>query len=157
MSAPLAERIMARVEPDTNGGCWLWTGYTGLRRGVSGYGSINHDGRQYSAHRASYLTFVGPIPDGMIICHRCDVPACVNPAHLFVGTYKDNAADRDQKCRASYNPRRGERSPKAKLSARDIPAIRTSRDPVLVTAKRYGVSTSAVSDIRNGLSWRHVP
>lgn len=151
----LAERILARVEPDTNGGCWLWTG-CGSRTDGTGYGSISHGGRRDGAHRASYRAFVGDIPEGLIVCHRCDVPACVNPAHLFVGTYKDNAADRDRKGRKADNPLREEQVYTAKLSARDIPAIRASEDPVAVTAERYGVSTSAITDVRTGKSWRHV-
>jgi len=151
--APVADRILASIEPDTNGGCWLWLGR--LNR-ENGYGAISIGGRQHAVHRASYVAFVRDIPEGLIVCHKCDVPSCVNPDHLFVGTHKDNAADRDRKGRASCTPRRGEQVNTAKLSARDIPAIRKSRDRVRATARRYGVSPSAITDIRTGKTWRHV-
>jgi len=71
--------------------CWIWKG----TRERKGYGRLNRGGRtgQLLAHRAAYELFIGPIPEGMMVCHRCDVPYCVNPDHLFIGTAKDNAMD----------------------------------------------------------------
>jgi hypothetical protein len=57
--------------------------------------------RNYYAHRVAYELFVGPVPDGMFVCHRCDNPPCCNPAHLFIGTAKDNAVDSSNKERRS--------------------------------------------------------
>lgn len=85
--------LEARVEFDTNGGCWLWAG----KRGPNGYayGAIWCDGKRKTAslHRVAYSVFHGPIPDGMLVLHRCDVRSCLNPAHLFLGTQADNMTD----------------------------------------------------------------
>lgn len=77
---------MSVGEPMT--GCWLWTGAVDKK----GYGQLTHKQKHYAAHRASYAAFKGN-PDGRLVCHHCDQPGCVNPAHLYSGTYSDNRAD----------------------------------------------------------------
>ena len=81
---PWQERLAK--EPD---GCWLWTGSVNN----DGYGQIRHDGRTQRVHRLAWEEVNGPIPAGMAVCHSCDVPACCNPAHLFLGTQLDNVTD----------------------------------------------------------------
>lgn len=85
----LKARIEAYSIPEPNSGCWLWL----ARVSPNGYGSTNVDGRDTGAHRASYLAFNGPIPSGLHVLHRCDVPLCVNPDHLWLGTNADNVRD----------------------------------------------------------------
>lgn len=92
---------MLHVEPEPMSGCWLWTGGVGKS---SGYGHFNvrvsvANHRTELAHRASWLFFRGEIPAGSWVLHRCDVPTCVNPDHLFLGDVVVNGADKAKKGR----------------------------------------------------------
>lgn len=75
-------------------GCWIWIGAT-----RSGYGAFKQNGKIYAAHRASYEFFFGVISGGKFVCHHCDNPSCINPAHLFLGTSSDNMIDCSKKGR----------------------------------------------------------
>lgn len=91
-------RFFKNVSPEPNTGCWLWAGAGGQ------YGSFSLDGETMGAHRAAYILAKGPIPDGLCVMHKCDVPGCVNPAHLMVGTHADNTADSKAKGRRLSEP-----------------------------------------------------
>jgi len=88
------DKFPSCYEEDAETGCWNWT----RSRGSHGYGDFRNDGHKL-AHRWSYATFVGPIPDGMFVLHRCDNRRCVNPDHLFVGSADDNSKDMSAKGR----------------------------------------------------------
>lgn len=77
------------------GKCLVWTGSTNS----CGYGTVKHFGKQVRAHQLSYILNVAPIPKGLHVLHKCDVPACVNPKHLFLGTHQDNMDDMNKKGR----------------------------------------------------------
>ena len=143
---PVRDRILERVKKD--GECWIYTGSaTRDGYGVLGVGR----GKQVRAHRAAYETFVAPIPAGMMVCHACDVPRCINPRHLFVGTPKQNSEDMVRKGRQPYQS--GECGPRAKLSNVDVFEIlarRESGELLKGIALRFGVSISRVSAIYRG-------
>lgn len=145
--------FMDFVSPEPNSGCWLWTG--GLIS--TGYGKMRHKGKMQRAHRVSYELHRGPIPTGMKVCHRCDVPTCVNPDHLFLGTDMDNAQDREAKGRG--NQPKGERNRWAKLTAKQVGEIRAKKAEGQ-TARRigleYGISHRTVLDICHCKKWKHV-
>ncbi|MFZ5669087.1 MAG: HNH endonuclease signature motif containing protein [Pseudomonadota bacterium] len=102
--------LLERSEPELNTGCRLWTGELSDK----GYGRIWIGGQRQRAHRVAWEAHFGPIPEGMLVCHSCDTPACVNPDHLWVGTVEENNADKLRKGRAATGPRiAGRREPGA--------------------------------------------
>jgi hypothetical protein len=145
-SKTTAERFEALYIPEPNSGCWLWLGV--VMRPSWPYGLFWFEKRNQAAHRASYKMHVGPIPEGMLVCHRCDNPACVNPAHLFLGTPKANVQDMIRKGRFAR--------PAAIISPSDVPFIRGSAETSTALAERYGVGPDAIRNIRSGKTWSAV-
>lgn len=131
--------------------CWLWTLLP--RKGErGGYGIVSHSGEHRLAHRLAYELKCGPVPSGLVVCHRCDVRMCVNPAHLFLGTPSENTADRDAKGRQA----RGERLWAAKLKADQVLTIRDDpRDPFAI-ADEYRVNHCTIRDIKARRTWAHL-
>ena len=119
--------------------------YGGLR-----VGTINNgDRRTESAHRFSWNIHFGEIPKGLFVCHSCDVPLCVNPEHLFLGTAQDNHRDSMKKGRS--NPKF--KNPNAKVTFADVINIRRSSKSVRELSEIYGLSYSQIFRIRRGESW----
>lgn len=140
-------RFMANVEVRP-GECWLWQASTV----AGGYGQIRILGEYYRATRVAYEMFCGPIGPGRMVCHTCDTPQCVNPQHLWLGSAKDNGRDAARKGRTV----RGSRVNTAKLTERDVVAIRAAGGTQAAIAARFGVSRSLVGQIRAGVVWKHV-
>lgn len=164
-------RFEKKYIPEPNSGCWLWTGaVTG-----AGYGAFMFNGRMAeSAHRASYVLHKGKIDEEMLVCHKCDNKLCVNPDHLFLGTYLDNTRDmikkgrrvspstknrmRGEDWRAAHDGtlRIGEDHHCAKLTEQNIIEIRASKKTGVALAEIYGVAPITISRIRRRIIWRHV-
>jgi hypothetical protein len=145
---PTVELLYKMVRFDEATGCHLWTGVPNHK----GYGRIGVNYKDYLVHRLSYELQVGSIPDGMVVCHKCDTPACINPAHFFLGTRSDNHADMVTKKRHQIGSQRYN----AKLSEDDVHAILVMKGSNREVAEQFGVSHSLISRIRMGKCWRHV-
>lgn len=131
--------------PEPNSGCWLWS--SGWDK--NGYGTLTGSKR---AHRVSWELVNGPIPKGLMICHKCDTPPCVNPNHMFLGTAADNSKDCVSKNRANN----GAKHHKAKLNDKQVIEILKDQRPAYVIAKDYGVSDVSVCFIKLGGTWSNV-
>lgn len=134
--------------PSAANGCLMWAG---TRHG-KGYGHFRKGTGVLKAHRASYELFCGPIPDGLLVLHRCDNPTCVNPDHLFLGTNDDNMADRQAKTRQA----RGERAGRARLKEAAVRDIRSSPASTKELAQKYSVAPETIKGVRSGRTWRHI-
>lgn len=149
-------RRLSLLDHDT--GCWNWISTTRNDYGRLIIGS-RADGtrKSISAHRLSYLTFHGDIPEGLHIYHKCDNKKCVNPEHLFAGTRQENVDDREAKGRNNHVY--GEKSGRAKLSDADVISARRLRS-IGVTfqeiASRFMVSKKTIMSAINGTTWAHV-
>lgn len=128
--------------------CWEWCG----PKDKNGYG-LSSTGiwkKTVFTHRASYEHFLGPIPKGLLVRHKCDNPPCMNPGHLELGTHADNAQDREDRQRS----RTGEKHPLAKLDWVKVREIRASEEPTTVLASRYGVHPKAIFMVRSRQTWK---
>ena len=134
------------INPTT--GCWEYQGYIHH----DGYGAVQRNGVRAQAHRMAWMQLRGPIPDNMLLCHKCDNRKCVNPDHMFIGTNADNQKDKAEKSRAC----RGESRPLAKLTEKIVREMRASTEPTHILAKRYNIDKSTVKRARNGRTWKHV-
>ena len=146
---PIAEKLAIK-SVTSESGCRLWVGSVSPK----GYGVLEVNKKARFTHRVAYEIAYGPIPDGLLVCHRCDTPACINPEHLFLGTNADNMADMVSKNRQARI--RGEGHVRAKLNLEQVHAILASDKTNLALAVEYGVSKSLISHIRTGRNWHYV-
>jgi DNA-binding CsgD family transcriptional regulator len=148
----VAAEFWERAIPEPNTGCFLWMGDTNpAGYGVARFG-LKH---RTPAHRRAYQLAVGAVPDGMDVCHRCDNPPCVNPAHLFLGPRVGNLAEMVRKGRSA----RGEKHRAAVMTAdevRQMRALAAGGEPVAEIAQRFNRNESTVRSAVRGKSWRHI-
>ena len=147
------ERLNKYVDKESSS-CWLWLG--SVRSSGYGYFRRTENGIvvRKSAHRYFYTEYKGEIPEGLYILHTCDNPLCVNPEHLYAGTAKQNAQDREGRQRGQHV--KGENQGSSKLTDQDILNIRASSDSQRKLAKQYNVSQHTIWCIVNHITWRHV-
>lgn len=148
----LSDRLLDSLNRSPSG-CWEWTG----RVMHKGYGVLSHRHRSVRAHRLAYELFCGPIPAGVMVCHRCDNRRCCNPVHLFLGTATVNNRDRDAKGRRGDV--RGERHGQAKLTKDDVLEMRRRREAgetFVVIGAEFGVSAVHARRVVTGEKWGHV-
>lgn len=141
----LRVRLEERSVPITETGCLLWLGSVDTH----GYGVFGEYPGERRAHRIAYRLRYGSIPKGLFVCHKCDVPSCINTDHLFLGTAKDNSVDMVKKGRQKTVGR--------KLNRQQIKEIRESILTLEELRKLYGVTQQAIVDIKAYKTWRDGP
>ncbi len=149
----MGDRLWAKVHRLGPEDCWEWQ----AGRFDTGYGAFCVDGQNRGAHRVVYQLECGPIPGGLLVCHSCDNPPCVNPAHLFLGTSADNTADAAAKDRLTFH--RGEANGQAKLDDMKVLEIRrrvAAGELHREVAMDFDISCPLVSRIVARKVWTHV-
>jgi HNH endonuclease len=145
--------LLLRIIIDSKG-CWIWQG----AKTEGGYGHLYVDGYTQLAHRVMWTVVVGSIPDGMLICHTCDNPPCINPEHLFMGTVSANSRDMVQKGRGRGASRPGEKNPNHKISNDTVLRIRQMFQEGMKPQKiadLLGLNNDHVSSITRGDRWSY--
>lgn len=138
------QHLLAHSKINNDTGCIEW------QRAKDGdYGTLNFRGKKQNVHRIAWLLGVGEIKKGLLVCHECDNPPCINLDHLFLGTHKDNMLDAKMKGRMT----RGEDSSQSKLTEKDVIAIREMTDTNASIGKMFGVAGSTISCIRHRKNW----
>ena len=148
-----AARFWSRTRLDAATGCAIWTGPPRS----NGYGQVSYLGRNFKAHRFAWMLSGGTPADGVVICHRCDTPLCVNPQHLFAGSQRDNLDDMRAKGRAVFV--HGEKVGSARLTESLVHGIRkriASGESDSAIARSVGVCSRTIRDIRCGITWARV-
>jgi hypothetical protein len=162
------DRVMKKIERITESGCWIFMGALN----TAGYGIVGKDGGRGSgndrAHRITFSYFKGEIPTNMFVCHHCDIPACCNPEHLFLGTPLDNHLDMEKKNRGKAPPRNyhdnGEYRYNSKLTESLVIEYRDRKSKGETTYslwkecnnKNFKISMRVFYRAVRGDSWRHV-
>lgn len=159
---PAIDRVLAKVVMVPESGCWIFMGALHER----GYGIAGLGGRGEGTdrtHRIVYRHYFGEIPDGLFVCHKCDVRSCCNPDHLFIGTAKDNMQDCVKKGRSSKPPANphivGSVHKLAKFTEEIVLSMRNDYQNgmrVCEIARKYGSNHRRIGKIVHRQSWKHI-
>lgn len=156
------ERFWEKADIQSTDDCWMWLGR--FFNDGEGYGQIKlysgnrekHIRHRFRAHRVAYFLAYGHLPDDLCVCHTCDNPSCVNPAHLFLGTDRENIQDRTNKLRDA----KGEQHGMHKLTTEQVQEIRKIRAarklPYRMLGEMFGVTTTQIGWIIRRQSWKHL-
>ena len=154
MDAKTISRFMSKVAVNEDSGCWEWMAYLN----PNGYGQFMYNKKPWLCNRIAHEMFIGSVEKGKCVCHKCDNPKCVNPYHLFQGTYKDNSQDRAAKGRNRNQS--GEAHNLARLTEASVILIRSfiERHPGSMSflARWFGVNRPAIWKIKTRRTWRHI-
>ena len=142
------QRIFDNVLLEGKDGCWKWLSAFDAK----GYGVLNFRGSHWKAHRFSHTIFNGEIIDNLHVLHSCDNRYCVNPAHLRLGTNRDNVSDMVSRKRNCF----GEKNAMTKLTVEQARFIKNSPSSTYRLAKTFGVTSGTISAIKTNRSWKHV-
>jgi hypothetical protein len=147
------EKFWQKVAKAGEDDCWIWSGTITPK----GYGRFFYNGSLLRTHRLAYELTKGEIPKGLVVCHSCDVRACCNPNHLWVGTVADNNADARNKGRVFMDfHKKGENHPLSKLSdaeREEIKALREAGKSYRELGRLFGVSHVTIHEICKGKSY----
>lgn len=149
----IADAFWARVDRSSDE-CWPWTGHTN----IYGYGQTTWKGRATGAHRKAWMLTHGPIPEGLVVCHRCDNRICCRPDHLFLGTNADNSADMVAKGRAARI--QGVAHYEAKLTPDQVAGIRrrwAAGETLDAIVPDFGLSRMSTWRVAVGRSYANLP
>lgn len=148
----LVERFWSSCEPIPYAGCWIWKGSTSS----DGYGQFHVGKNKYvRAHRLAFRIDRCHLDEELLVCHSCDTPRCVNPAHLWQGTMQDNHDDREAKGHTA----RGETGGMTKLTQVQVLQIRqllAAGHTQENIAASFDVTDGSISNIKTGRTWSHI-
>jgi len=143
------DRFWCKVDlANTDNDCYEWQAY----RNKKGYGVFYTAGKSWLSHRFAWTLKYGAIPEGMLICHSCDNPSCINWRHLWIGTNRDNLDDMLRKGRS----RQGEKHIDVKLTETDVLEIRADSRSLRQLSKIHGVGYGVIGQIKRREIWTHI-